>query len=122
MLKKLWTALRPTVFWSHRRGSWQYDIICALILAFIFLTPRTFFGDRPRTPFAREIQSLSDAPSTLVFVVDAQVVDETPAAERNGRLERMLEKRTGRNLSVVDVQPAPAGTDASRSYLVYARP
>ncbi|MEZ5363924.1 MAG: hypothetical protein R2748_16690 [Bryobacterales bacterium] len=56
MLKKLWAVLRPTVLWSHRRGSWQYDVICALILAFIFLTPRTFFGDQPRTPVAAEIE------------------------------------------------------------------
>ena len=122
MLKKLWAALRPTVFWSHRRGSWQYDIICALILAFIFLTPRTFFGDQPRTPVAREVQPLGDDPSTLLFVVDASIIDDTPAEELYPRLERMLGKRAGRRLSVVDVQPAPAGKDAARSYLVYARP
>ncbi|MCB9384573.1 MAG: hypothetical protein H6509_08155 [Bryobacterales bacterium] len=122
MLKKLWAALRPTVLWSHRRGSWQYDVICALILAFIFLTPRTFFGDQPRTPVAAEIEPLGDDPSTLVFVVDAAVIDETPAIELNARLERMLSKRKGRKLSVVDVQPAPARQDAPRSYLVYARP
>jgi len=28
------------LIWSYRRGSIQYDIICALILAFIFLLPR----------------------------------------------------------------------------------
>jgi hypothetical protein len=122
MLKKLWAALRPTVLWSHKRGSWQYDIICALILAFIFLTPRTFFGDQPRAPIARELQALSDDPSTLVFVVDASVVDETPADELRPKLERMLSKRAGEKLAVVDVQPAPAQTDAPRSYLVYARP
>ena len=122
MLKKLWAGMRSTVFWSHRRGSWQYDIICVLILAFIFLTPRTFFGDQPRTPVAREVQSLSDDPSTLLFVVDASVVEGTPVAELNPRLERMLGKRTGKSLSIVDVQPAPASSDAERSYLVYARP
>ena len=122
MLKKLWAMLRPTVLWSHRRGSWQYDIICALILAFIFLTPRAFFGDQPRAPIAREIESLSEDPATLVFVVDAAVVDETPAEERYARLERMLGKRTGQELSVVDIQPAPSRNDVARTYLVYARP
>ncbi len=122
MLKKLWATLRPTVLWSHRRGSWQYDIICALILAFIFLTPRTFFGDQPRTPVAREIQALTDDPATLVFVVDAAVLDAIPEEERTARLGRMLAKRTGQALSIVDVQPAPAPNDAARTYLVYARP
>src|ERR1700756_609584 len=39
--------LSRTIFWSYERGSWQYDIICVVILAFIFLTPRSWFRDRP---------------------------------------------------------------------------
>ncbi len=31
------------IFWTYERGGWQYDIISALILAFIFLTPRAVF-------------------------------------------------------------------------------
>jgi hypothetical protein len=122
MLKRLWAALRPTVLWSHKRGSWQYDVICVLILAFIFLTPRAFFGDQPRTPVAAELEPVGDAPKTLVFVVDADLVHETPADELYPRLARMLSKRKGADLTVVDVQPAPARNDATRSYLVYARP
>ena len=41
-------ALSRLVFWDFERGSWQYDIICILILAFIFLTPRDFFRDQPK--------------------------------------------------------------------------
>ncbi len=33
------TVLR-VIFWTYERGGWQYDILSALILAFIFLTPR----------------------------------------------------------------------------------
>ncbi len=28
------------IFWTYERGGWQYDILSALILAFIFLTPK----------------------------------------------------------------------------------
>ena len=31
------------IYWRHKRGSWQYDILCALILGFIFLTPHELF-------------------------------------------------------------------------------
>lgn len=31
------------LFWTYDRGSWQYDILCGLILAFIFLTPKGVF-------------------------------------------------------------------------------
>jgi hypothetical protein len=33
--------------WSYERGTLPYDIICALILAFIFFTPRSCFVNRP---------------------------------------------------------------------------
>ncbi len=41
-------ALRKTLIWSYERGTLQYDIICGLILAFIFFTPRSCFV-KPKT-------------------------------------------------------------------------
>lgn len=34
------------LMWSYERGTIPYDIICVLILAFIFLTPRSCFQRR----------------------------------------------------------------------------
>ena len=34
------------LIWTYERGSLQYDIICVLILAFIFFIPPTFFNKR----------------------------------------------------------------------------
>ena len=39
--------MKRFLLWSFERGSIQYDVICAVILAFIFLTPAEFFDDRP---------------------------------------------------------------------------
>jgi hypothetical protein len=39
--------MKRFLLWSFDRGSIQYDVICALILAFIFLTPSTSINDRP---------------------------------------------------------------------------
>jgi len=36
-------SFKKYIIWSHRRGSIQYDILCILILAFIFLIPRGCF-------------------------------------------------------------------------------
>jgi len=36
------------LWWSYPRGSLEYDIMVAIILAFIFLTPRHLFRDQPR--------------------------------------------------------------------------
>ena len=35
--------LKRFILWDFKRGSWQYDVIVGLILAFIFLTPREVF-------------------------------------------------------------------------------
>jgi hypothetical protein len=39
--------MKRFLLWSFDRGSIQYDVICGLILAFIFLTPTIAFTDRP---------------------------------------------------------------------------
>jgi len=39
-------TFRNLMIWKYERGTLQYDIICALILAFIFLVPRSCLVDR----------------------------------------------------------------------------
>ncbi|MBI4482606.1 MAG: hypothetical protein HY652_06920 [Acidobacteria bacterium] len=51
--------MKRVLFWSYDRGTWQYEILCGLILAFIFLTPQSLFRD-PWKPVARNVR---DAPT-----------------------------------------------------------
>jgi hypothetical protein len=50
--------------WQHERGTWQYDVFCLLIIAFIFLTPKAWFEKRERlaTQTARLIVKAQDFP------------------------------------------------------------
>ncbi len=42
--------LKRIILWDHERGTWQYDVFCLLIIAFIFLSPKTLFNaERPAT-------------------------------------------------------------------------
>ncbi len=43
--------------WSYERGTLQYDVICALILAFIFFVPRGCFA--PKHPSISVDQAVS---------------------------------------------------------------
>ena len=45
-MKIILSTLKKILFWSYERGSWQYDIMCVLILAFIFLSPNRIFQSR----------------------------------------------------------------------------
>lgn len=35
--------MRKIILWDYSRGTWQYDLFCLLIVAFIFLTPKAWF-------------------------------------------------------------------------------
>lgn len=47
-MKSLFVGIKNIILWSHERGTWQYDVLCALIIATIFLVPSKYFGDRDR--------------------------------------------------------------------------
>ena len=122
MFRKLWQTIRPAVFWSYWRGSWQYDLIVALILAFIFLTPRSVFRDRPRPPTVQQIEPLSEDSRMLVFWVDSDVIESADPEEADGRLRELLKQRSGKDLQVIDKKPATDAEGAVHAYLVYAQP
>ena len=39
-------SAKKVVFWTYERTSWQWDVLCLLILVFIFLTPKGWFESR----------------------------------------------------------------------------
>jgi hypothetical protein len=36
-------GLKNIAFWSYGRTTWQYDVLCVLILVFVFLAPKSWF-------------------------------------------------------------------------------
>ena len=40
--------MKKIILWEYKRGTWQYDIFCLLIIAFIFLTPKTWFENKEK--------------------------------------------------------------------------
>ena len=39
------STARKIAFWTYPRTSWQWDVLCVLILVFIFLTPKSWFAN-----------------------------------------------------------------------------
>jgi len=37
------STAKKIIFWNYSRTSWQWDVLCVLILVFIFLTPKSWF-------------------------------------------------------------------------------
>jgi hypothetical protein len=75
-LKIILTTLKKILFWSYERGSWQYDIMCVLILAFIFLSPNRLFQrggeSRPRIERGDLIGKLEPAESGSIQDISAE--------------------------------------------------
>lgn len=46
------SVFKKVILWSYGRTTWQYDVLCVLILAFVFLTPKSWFewGKLPCAP------------------------------------------------------------------------
>ncbi|HLK66797.1 MAG TPA: hypothetical protein VKU19_25365 [Bryobacteraceae bacterium] len=114
--------LKRLIFWDYPRGSRGYDLIVGIILAFIFLTPREWFRDQPRIPKASSIAMLPTEKGSSPFFVDAELLKNTPEAQRVVKLTELLQKRTGnRHLEVIRVEPILDSEGELQGYMAFAR-
>ena len=93
---------RRLIFWDFARASWQYDVVVALILIFIFATPRDWFRDQPK-PSSIILMS-SQRGSNRVFIA-TDLLEAIPETERARRAELLIHQRTGKSWHVAHVEP-----------------
>lgn len=113
------SAIKRFILWEYPRASWQYDVIVALILAFIFLTPREFFRDQPR---ASSIVRLPSEQGAQVFWVEAEVLASVPEPQRGSIVERMLQSRYGKRHSVTRLETIHGEEGETKGFMAFARP
>jgi hypothetical protein len=97
----LFGVAKKILFWSYGRTSWQYDVLSALILAFIFLTPPAWFATSERMPPASH-QNNSKAALKMLLPWS----ENLPANPGTDELERRARELTNRsNLRVKGATP-----------------
>ena len=122
MLRKLVSAIYRGLFWIYERGTWQYDIMVALILLFIFLTPRGWFQDKPVSPLpAADIVLLLNDPAQKVYQLRATLLNAKPPETVERSAQRVLEIHTGKSIAIVRVEPAKDSRGQVVSYAVWVR-
>ena len=111
--------LKRFILWDFARASWQYDVMVAIILAFIFLTPRAWFRDQPRIPSARSIIPLpADG-----FFVPIEVLARTPESERVPSVNKQIRTLPGHShFTVTRVEPILNSEGELQGYMAFARP
>ena len=107
------------LLWDYPRASWQYDVIVALILAFIFLTPREIFRDQPS---ASTIVRLPSDQGMSVFWVEPELLVGLPEPQRGSVLAQMLKSRYGKRESVVRLEPIFGNEQELVGYMAWTKP
>lgn len=116
-------AIYRGVFWTYERGTWQYDVMVALILAFIFFTPRSWFNDQPRlrTTKATDVVLLVDDPSIKVYQLQAAMIDERNPSGLEQQIRRVLNGITNKPIEITRIEPAKSSSGEIVSYAVWVR-
>ena len=113
------SPLKRFLLWDYARASWQYDVMVALILAFIFLAPRGMFRDQPS---ASTIVRLPSEQGMSVFWVEPELLEGLPEPQRGSTLAQMLKSRYGKRESVVRLEPVFGSEQEIKGYMAWTQP
>src|SRR5437870_10275323 len=105
--------MKKYLLWTFERGSRPYDVICVVILAFIFLTPPAAFNDRPdstRVSSDQVIRQTNDDDGHPVFLVEVKT--EQDAVDR-------LKASLGDAVTISRTKPVYDSTGALVAYSVW---
>ena len=105
--------LKKVFFWNYARNTWQWDVLCVVILVFIFLTPKSWFATSERA------ESLQHQRPTSTVFIGAEVVEKE--GDRT-EIEHRVRSLTGRpDAAVIGVRPVTDQQGKVKGYEVDIR-
>jgi hypothetical protein len=113
--------LKRFILWDYPRASWQYDVMVAIILAFIFLTPKPWFRDQPRIPNASSIFLLRKENGVSKYWVPAGLVPGVAESQIAAAVTPSLQV-FDHQLTVIRVERVLDSEDEPLGYTVFTRP
>jgi hypothetical protein len=106
-------TVKKICFWNYARNTWQWDILCVLILTFIFLTPKSWFENGKRGSAA------THQTFTSTLWIGPEVIENE---QDKVHLEETLKTLTGRQqVQVVAVRKVSDHDGRTRGYEVDIR-
>jgi len=94
-MSRIWRTLKGYLFWTYTRGSFHYDIMVTLILAFIFIAPHFIdFKDKPAKPQPHPTDIVVSADGKM-YQVDASAVDAQDEGMVRANFQRVLRPIAG---------------------------
>jgi hypothetical protein len=113
-VRGLTTTLKKIFFWNYARNTWQWDLLCVVILIFIFLTPKSWFSSGERA-----VNSGHQSPVAQTLVLQPEAIgNETDRSQ----IEQRVKNLTGRtDVEVVAVRKMVDADGRTRSFEVDIR-
>ena len=113
-VRGLFTTLKKIFFWNYARNTWQWDLLCVVILIFIFLTPKSWFSGGERA------QSMThQSPVAQTLLLSPEVVG---SEGDRGQIEQRVKAMTGRtDVEVLEVRRILGPDGRTRSFEVDIR-
>jgi len=106
--------LRKLFFWNYARNTWQWDVLCAVILVFIFLTPKRWFENSERPGL-----QMHQTPIASTVVIGAQLIGN---AQDKAQLAAAVRRLTNRqDVEVLGVRPVTGSDGKTVGYQVDIR-
>ncbi|HJS25439.1 MAG TPA: hypothetical protein VJ751_13855 [Pyrinomonadaceae bacterium] len=113
-MRGLFTTLKKIFFWNYARNTWQWDLLCVVILIFIFLTPKSWFSGGERAQ-----GTVHQSRVVQTVVIDPQLVG---TEEDRTKIEQRVKELTGRpDVEVLKVRPISGADGRIRSFEVDIR-
>jgi hypothetical protein len=119
--EKIKLGIKRTVFWAYERGTWQYDLLCVAILAFIFLSPRTWFSDRPTLELTdlrhqQGFVEMGHGKQGWRYMIDARLVESYTGTTPEDAIQNILSRQLPQPFTVLSIDPI---TDKNKVVLGY---
>jgi hypothetical protein len=110
------SGLKRVILWDYPRASWQFDVIVAVIVLFIFATPREWFRDQPRTPQSSAIPLLPGS-----YWLEPELLADTPEEQRLARASSVLQSKYHKQQTVTQLQPIYNSEQELQGFIVFTR-
>jgi len=113
-------TLKSYILWTHPRGGFHYDVMVTIILAFIFLTPRSAFKDSPnyRPRQGNEVVVRPNGSNGFVYELGASEVS-SEESDTQAALKRSLEPIAG-NVEITRYEPLRDNSGKVTGYRIWA--
>jgi len=113
-VRGLVTTLKKIFFWNYARNTWQWDLLCVVILIFIFLTPKSWFSGGER------VQSMvHQSPVPMTLFLKPEVIGNEGD---KGKIEQHVKALMGRDdIEVLNIRKIPGPDGKTRGFEVDIR-